>query len=160
PMTLSRSAIERVTEDFRRTGEQAGIFDRARLIAGRGFMGVNGGTDRSDAQLIAFLNQYIATRLQPAEIDPDVWLPVVIRDVDEASRKLADVATAKYSYAQLDDFTDLIGRTLLGVSQTSRFERKGVISQAIYLEYSQERLAAYGLQLSNLAQIVNARNIT
>ena len=34
---------------------------------------------------------------------------------------------AKYSYAELDNFTDLIGRTLLGVPQASRVERKGVL---------------------------------
>src|SRR5262249_46518759 len=55
---------------------------------------------------------------------------------------------------------DLIGRTLLGVPEASRFERRGVISQAIYLEFSQERLAAYGLQVSDLSRILNARNIT
>ncbi len=67
---------------------------------------------------------------------------------------------SKYSYAQLDDYTDLIGRTLLGVTQTSRVERKGVLPQAVYLDYSQQRLAAYGFQAGDLSRILNARNIT
>ena len=103
---------------------------------------------------------YIATRLQSSEFDPDVSPPVIIRDVSETRAKLASVAGSKYSYAQLDDFTDLIGRTLLGVPQTSRVERKGVLPQAIYLDYSQERLAAYGFQAGDLSRILNARNIT
>ena len=123
-------------------------------------MGVDGGTTSDDAPIAAFLTRYITTRLQPSEIDPDVWLPVLIRDPSDTASKLAGVATAKYSYAQLEEYTDLIGRTLLGVPETSRFERKGVISQAIYLEYSQERLASYGLEVSDLSKILNARNIT
>ena len=86
--------------------------------------------------------------------------PVIIRDVSETRAKLASVAGSKYSYAQLDDFTDLISRTLLGVTQTSRVERKGVLPQAVYLDYSQERLASYGFQAGDLSRLLNARNIT
>ena len=60
----------------------------------------------------------------------------------------------------MDDFTDLIGRALLGAPETSRVERKGVLPQAVYLDYSQERLASYGLQPADLSRILNARNIT
>jgi multidrug efflux pump subunit AcrB len=98
--------------------------------------------------------------LQPAEIDPDVWRPIIIRDTGEVQARLSAVAGAKYTYAQLDEFTDLIGRTLLGVPQTSRFERRGVLPQAVYLDYSQERLAAYGLRPADLGRVLNARNIT
>ena len=160
PLSLSQSSLERTTENFRETAEQAGILVHSRLVKGHGFLGVDGGTTKDDGALLAFLNQYISTRLQPSEFDPDVWLPVVIRDPEETAGKLATVATDKYSYADLEEYTDLIGRTLLGVPQASRFERKGVLPQAIYLEYSQERLAAYGLQISDLSRILNARNIT
>ena len=159
-MSLSQSSLRRVTEDFQEAAEQAGILDHSRLIGGPGFLGVDGGTSADDATLGAYLTRFITTHLQPSEIDPDVWLPVVIRDPADTAGRLATVATAKYSYADLEEYTDLIGRTLLGVPQASRVERKGVLSQAIYLEYSQERLAAYGLQVSDLSRILNARNIT
>src|SRR5690348_10935452 len=160
PLSLSQSSLERTTENFREAAEQAGVLERSRLVKGHGFLGVDGGTTKDDAALLSFLNQYISTRLQPSEFGPDVWLPVVIRNPDEAAARLAPVATDKYSYADLEEYTDLIGRTLLGVPQASRFERKGVLPQAIYLEYSQERLAAYGLQVADLSRILNARNIT
>ena len=108
----------------------------------------------------AYVRSFVATRLHESEFDPDVSYPVIIHDASETQQKLATVATAKYTYAQLDDFTDLIGRTLLGAPQTSRVERKGVLPQAVYLDYSQERLASYGLQPSDLSRILNARNIT
>jgi multidrug efflux pump subunit AcrB len=160
PLSLSQAGITEITEDFRRRAEEAGVMEHSTTITGRGFTGVDGGTKYDDAHIAAFLSHYIATRLQASEFDPDVSLPVVIRDLSETRAKLASVAGSKYSYAQLDDFTDLIGRTLLGVTQTSRVERKGVLPQAIYLDYSQERLASYGYQAGDLSRLLNARNIT
>src|SRR5262249_2337706 len=160
PLTLSTTAVSGVTEAFRVSAERAGLLQRSRLLTGRGFMGVEAETRFDDAHIESYLKQFIATRLQESEFDPDVSSPVIIHDVAETRQKLATVATAKYTYAQLDDFTDLVGRTLLGAPQTSRVERKGVLPQAIYLEYSQERLASYGLQVSDLSRILLARNIT
>jgi multidrug efflux pump subunit AcrB len=85
---------------------------------------------------------------------------VIIRDVKGTRAKLAAAGGLKYSYAQLDNFTDLISRSLLGVAQTSRVERRGVLPQAVYIEYSQERLASYGLQTADLGRVLLARNIT
>jgi len=160
PLSLSRVTIEQITEDFRRQAEAAGILERSDLVSGVGFIGADGGSTYADFQIYAFLKNYIETHLQAAEIDPDVWQPVIIHDLSTTEQKLASVAASKYTYAQLDNYTDLIGRTLLGVTQTSRVERKGVLPQQIYLDYSQDRLAAYGLQPSNLSDVLNARNIT
>jgi multidrug efflux pump subunit AcrB len=160
PLSLSQAGITEVTEDFRHSAEEAGVLEHSRLITGRGFTGVDAATKYDDSKIAEFLAHYIATRLQSSEFDPDVSPPVIIRDISETRAKLASVAGSKYSYAQLDNFTDLIGRTLLGVAQTSRVERKGVLPQAIYLDYSQQRLAAYGFQAGDLSNILNSRNIT
>jgi multidrug efflux pump subunit AcrB len=160
PLSLSQAGITEITEDFRRQAEAAGVLQYSQIITGRGFIGVDGATKYDDARIAEFLAHYIDTRLQSSEFDPDVSPPVIIRDISETRAKLASVAGSKYSYAQLDYFTDLIGRTLLGVTQTSRVERKGVLPQAIYLDYSQQRLAAYGFQAGDLSRILNARNIT
>ncbi|MBX7187755.1 MAG: efflux RND transporter permease subunit [Vicinamibacteria bacterium] len=160
PLSLSEAAVAEVTEDFRRRAEDARMLEGARVITGRGFSGVNGGTSYDDARLLEFLKRYIDTRLQASEFDPDVSPPVIIRDVSETRARLATAAGSKYSYAQLDNFTDLISRALLGVPETSRAERKGVLPQAVYLDYSQERMAAYGFQEGDLGRLLNARNIT
>jgi multidrug efflux pump subunit AcrB len=160
PLALSQAGVEQITEEFRRGAEAAGLLDKARVIRGRGFIGVDGGSKYDDARIGQFLGQFITTRIQPGEIDPDVWYPVIIRNPDDTAARLDTVKGWKYSYAELDNFTDLIGRTLLGVPQASRIEKKGVRQQAIYLNYSQERLASYGLQPSNLARVLNAQNIT
>jgi len=159
PLTLSKVVVEQITEDFRQRAEAAGLLHHTALISGTGFTGVNGDTGYDDGKINAFLQNYIATRLPPGEIDPDVWPPVLIRDPESTAAQLASVAAAKYSYAQLDNYTDLIARTLLGVAQTSRVDRVGILPQQITLSYSQERLASYGLQPGNLSSILGARNI-
>jgi multidrug efflux pump subunit AcrB len=160
PLTLSKTGVTEATEAFRLSAQRAGVLRRSRLITGRGFMAVDGETDLNDQRLEAYVTRFASTRLHASEFDPDVSAPVIIHDALETRQKLAAIATSKYTYAQLDDFTDLIGRTLLGAPQTSKVERKGVLPRAVYLDYSQERLASYGLQPADLSRLLNARNIT
>jgi multidrug efflux pump subunit AcrB len=46
-----------------------------------------------------------------------------------------------------------------GRSRDVEVERRGVQQQTIYLEFSQDRLAAYGLQPADLGKLIQARNI-
>ena len=77
------------------------------------------------------------------------------------------MAGEKYSYREMDDFSDLMEKALLGTERTTdgpplvaKVVRSGVLSEKIYLLYSQERLAAYGIKPENLQNILSARNIT
>ena len=95
-----------------------------------------------------------------SEIHPDSWQPVFVRDPQETETKLAAVAGDKYSYRELDDYTALIQRTLQGTPEVSKVDRSGVLAERIYLDYSQQRLAEYGIQPSGLRQVLSTRNIT
>lgn len=160
PLSLSQIVMTRITEFFRRSAERDRVFENARLVSGRGFIGVDGMSALDDPRIEAYVKGFIAAHLQESEFEPDVLGPLIIRDLADTRTRLSKVAGAKYSYAQLDNYTDLIGRTLLGVPQTSRVERKGVLPQAVYLDYSQERLASYGFQVTDLNRVLQARNIT
>jgi len=70
----------------------------------------------------------------------------VIRDPNETRPKLAAVAGDKYSYREMDDFTDLIEKTLKSVPQASKVSRAGILPEKVFLLYSQERIASYGLK--------------
>jgi multidrug efflux pump subunit AcrB len=74
--------------------------------------------------------------------------------------KLVAVAGDKYSYRELDDFTDLITRSLKGLSVVSKVQRSGLLDERIFLEYSQERIASYGVSPTALRNALSARNIT
>lgn len=77
-----------------------------------------------------------------------------------ASPKLPGGAQDKYSPRELDDFTQVIEKTLKADPIVAKVERTGVQRQTITLSYSQQRLAALNVPLANLAQALQARNIT
>jgi multidrug efflux pump subunit AcrB len=100
-------------------------------------------------------------------IHPDAWPAFVVRAPSEISAQLKRVAGEKYSYRELDDFTDDIAKALLATARTAdgpplvaKVTRTGILNEKIYLLYSQERLASYGLKPSSLQNLLNARNIT
>ena len=144
---------------FELQAEQEGIIRAAQVILGSGFIAVDGVSTADDASISGFIQTFFQTQLQRSELHPDAWEPIVIRDPQETPVRLAKVAGDKYSYADLDDFSDLIARTVQGAPETSKVERRGLLPQVVYLEYSQDRLAAYGLQPAALGSVLRARNI-
>ena len=131
-----------------------------RRFDGPGFVGADVATELDDEALVRGVRQLIDENLLPSELPPDVWAPVLVRDPKDTEARMQAVAGDKYTYRDLDRFTDLIKRALQTVPQVSKITRAGLLPEQIYLEYSQERLASYGLQLSKLSDILRARNIT
>ena len=117
-------------------------------------------TDFDEEALLGSAQRFIRERLRTSELHPDSWGAAVIRNPQEAKAKLTEVAGDKYTYRQLDDFTDLIARTFQTIPLVSKVTRSGVWEERIYLEYSQERLASYGIPVLSLGGILSARNIT
>ena len=81
--------------------------------------------------------------------------------------KLASVAGEKYSYRELDDFTDTMEKALLATGRkdvgsplVAKVSRSGVLQERVYLVYSQERLASYGIKTGALSDVLRARNLT
>ena len=91
---------------------------------------------------------------------PDAWQPFTVRDPGQIEARLAAAAGDKYSYRELKDYTDLMKRTLLAVPVVAKVDVAGVLPEQVYLEYSQERLASYGIKTGSLSDILEARNIT
>lgn len=160
PLSVSAGLVrDAFTSVIRNAAENKAVTD-PHFFEGSGFLGVDVTSKLSDEQLRSFGDRWAAENLHRSEIHPDAWKPVFIRDPAETDAKLAAIAGDKYSYRDLDDYTDLIGRTLQGAPEVAKIDRKGVLPEQIYLDYSQERLASYGLQPSNLKDILGARNIT
>jgi multidrug efflux pump subunit AcrB len=160
PTSLSPDSVRRIGEEFRRTAEKRNCLHDAILISGNGFMGVDGESGWSDEQIAGFVSDFAANGIPPSSAEPDVWPPIIVRDPARVFPDLSAQAGPKYTYAQLEDFTDLLARSLQGVPQTSRVEKSGVLPRQVTLEYSQERLAAYGLKPADLPRFLAARNIT
>jgi multidrug efflux pump subunit AcrB len=130
-----------------------------RMFSGAGFTGVDLGTDRSTADLRAALKKFATQNLQTDEFHPDAWKPAIIEDPSTTTAALQAVAGDKYTYRDLDDFTDTLQRSLKTLSIVSKVERSGVLSENVFLNFSQGRLAQYKLKPSDLPLILAARNL-
>jgi multidrug efflux pump subunit AcrB len=167
PVSINPRLVHPPLEQMATFAEKAGLARDLRLIDGPGFLAVDGATEASDARIVAFLERFIRENLRASEIHPDVWEPVLIREPGETAAALAQRPGDKYSYREMDHFTKRIERTLLGVSVAldktpivTKVSRSGVLEEQVYLEYSQERLASYGGNVSKLPDILKARNIS
>jgi len=159
PDSVSPTVVASATAVFARRALEAGVLDGATQIRGTGFIGLDATTRQDDASIQAFIAEFFANQLQRSELHPDAWSPIIVHDPADTRARLSEVAGDKYTYGQLDDFSDLIARTVQGAPETSKVERRGVLPQVVYLEFAQDRLAAYGLQPADLGRLIQARNI-
>jgi multidrug efflux pump subunit AcrB len=160
PTSLNAKVIRLGLEMFVRFLREKGYAADVRPIEGAGFVAVDGVSPADESTLLGHLNEFVQVHLRESEFHPDTWPPVVIRDPAEAEAKLAATAGDKYTYRELDDFTDLIQKTIQTIPLVSKVSRSGVLEERVFLFYSQERLASYGLQPANLPNVLRARNIT
>jgi multidrug efflux pump subunit AcrB len=160
PSSVAPAAVENPLTIFAQQAVQDGVARDVRRVSVGSCSGADFSTSLSDEELRAYAQRFVETRLREYDIHPDAWGPIIVRDTESTQRALAEVASDRYSYRQLDDFTDLIQRTLQRIPLVSKVDRAGVLSEQIYLEYSVERLASYDLQPWKLRDVLAARNVT
>ena len=160
PDSAPADAVERMVRLFVQAAEAQQLLSKMELLHGPGFVVADGYTDRDDATIVAYGKTFVQSRFHESEIHPDAWPPILVHDASQTGPALAANRGNKYTYHELENFTDLLSRALQGAPEVSRVDSAGVLPERIYLDYSQERLASYGLQPSNLKGLLNARNIT
>jgi multidrug efflux pump subunit AcrB len=138
---------------------ELGLAGDPRLVDTSGFVGVDVATDLSAAEGLDRARRFMADELAFGERHPDVWEPFVIGDLDEIPGKLRAVAGSRYSYKQLDDLTRTIKDHLQGVPEVSKVERSAVLGEQVTLDFSQEKLASYGIPVTRIAEVLAARNV-
>ncbi len=127
-------------------------------LDGPDFIGLDLPGEVDDKTILVAVREFIEERLQATGFQVDIRQPVVIRNTSETAERLRAVASDRYSYRELDDFTDLITRTLQTVPMVSKVARYGILKESVFIEYSQERLASYGIQPSKLGELLRSRN--
>src|SRR6201996_942316 len=160
PISVSPNLVRDAFVAVLQAGSQNKYVSDPHFFSGSGFIGADVSSLLSDDELRTLGNRLMIEKLHQSEIHPDSWPAAFIRDPADTEARLAAVAGDKYSYRELDDFTDLMGRTLQGAPEVAKIDRKGVLPEQIFLDYSQQRLAEYGMTPSNLKDILGARNIT
>jgi multidrug efflux pump subunit AcrB len=160
PSALAPRIVRPNFERFGTYAGQEGALAGTKYFEGPGFVGLDAASSWDDARLLALGQRFIHERLRASELHPDTWQPLIVRDLDHIEAQLAAAAGDKYTHRELKDYTDLIKRTLLAVPVVAKVQTAGVLPERIYLDYSQERLASYGIRTSKLSDILEARNIT
>lgn len=160
PRAVDLAAVRPVVAYFARTLAARPDAGTVRQIIGPGFVGIDTSLPGDDEAIRAMMRQFVSRNLGDLRFHPDAWQAALVRDPAGTLDALKQVRGDKYSYAQLDDFADLVSRTLETVPLVSKIDTSGDVDQRVWLEYSQERLASYGLQPDNLSGVLSARNTT
>ena len=153
--------------EFTEYVRQRGTARDIRVFHGPGFVGIDAQTAADDETILRAVGDFLRDRYRAVVFHPDAWPPFLVHDLSEIRRKLAAVAGEEYSYRELDDFTDAMEKALLATARSAdgpplvaKVTRSGVLPEKVYLFYSQDRLASYGLRPENLPNLLQARNIT
>jgi multidrug efflux pump subunit AcrB len=160
PSSVPVDQAQRPFALFAAQAQRDGIARDIRRLSVGSCSGVDFATTSNDAGLRDYCRQFVDRRLLAHDFHPDAWGPILVRDPASAKDGIAEAVSHRYSYRQLDDFTDLIQRTLQRVPQVAKVERRGVLPEQIYLDYSHDRLASLGLQVSKIKDVLGARNVT
>jgi multidrug efflux pump subunit AcrB len=160
PPSLTQRQRQWARDELARQIGSQGLTGKPIPLDGQDFIGLDLPGEVDDETILTSARAFIEERLQATGFQVDIRQPVVIRETNEIAVRLRTVAGDRYSYRELDDFTDLIARTLQTVPLVSKVTRSGVLKESVFIEYSQERLASYGIQPSRLAQLLRSRNVT
>ncbi|MAZ04706.1 MAG: multidrug transporter AcrB, partial [Sneathiella sp.] len=110
-------------------------------LNGAGFIGLDFSTTLTDSELTAELNAFLKEKLAQVSFHEDAWPAIVIDDPAQTEAKLLASPGGKYSYRELDNFTNLIIRNLQTIPLVTVVNSSGVVDERIYMEYSQDLLA-------------------
>src|SRR5262249_51467439 len=105
-----------------------GVIRDARVLVGGGFVGVDVASDKADDAVLDYANRFTQERLRTSEFHPDSWPAVVIRNPADTAARLMASAGDKYTYRELDDYTDLLVRALKTLPIVSKVARTGLLS--------------------------------
>ena len=159
PQSIDSAEVEQIMAFAAQSLLSQHLISDMRLFSGDGFTGVDAATSLTASDLQAALTKLVRDKLQADEFHPDGWKPAIIGDPARAATALQAVAGDKYTYRDLDDFTDTIQRSLKTMPIVSKVDRSGVLSENVFLNFSQERLAEYKLKPADLPTILAARNL-
>jgi multidrug efflux pump len=159
PKSIDSAVVERKLSWVAQDMAAQHLCADVRVFSGAGFTGVDLATNFSTPDLQSALKKFVNQNLQADEFHPDAWQPAIIDDPSGTATALHAAAGDKYTYRELDDFTDTIQRSLKTLPIVSKVERSGVLSEDIFLNFSQERLAQYKLKPADLSNILAARNL-
>ena len=103
-----RQAFDRLLSQ----GDAEKVFHDAHIVEGEDYIAVDFATTDDDKSIMSFVHRFVEENIKVAEIHPDAWQPMVVRDPDKTLEVMQAVAGDKYSYRDLDNYTEAIEEIL------------------------------------------------
>lgn len=128
------------------------------MLQGPGFLGLDFTSSASKNEINQKFHSFLETKLAQISFHEDAWPTVIIEDPSKTNDLLQANPGDKYSYRDLDNYSNLITRTLQTIPLVTSVNSSGVLDERIYLEYSQDLLASYGLAPNDINGAIAARN--
>ena len=158
PRAGDAGSLEPLLAALARRLEASGVGSDARVLAEPGFAAIDFQTTATPDDVLADALAVARDEFEILAYHPDAWQPVAVGDLAELASKLDSVRGARFTYRELDDFTDLVSRQIQGAPQVSKVLRSGVIPERVEFEFSQDDLAAVGVSPQQIAQTLAARD--
>lgn len=160
PPGVPQAQVERKLALFERHLATNTMVSDVRTGSEPGVVVVDVATKTSPVEFRDLIMRFAHEGIRHSELNPDLWSPIIVADPAQTEELISSQAGDKFTYRDLESFTDTITRTLLGVPEVAKVTRWGVRQESLFLEYSQERLASYGVQPWRIRDALAGRNIT
>jgi len=154
------SFLREAAELLRAQIENQGVGSGLQITEGQSFVAIGLSTAQPPNEFTRAIQRLWELMPQRADVHPDVWDPIVIAPDVRVEEALHRHAGPKYSYQELDDFTDRIEKAIKVAPEASRVTRVGLLEEQIEIQASQNRLAAFGVPPPALPGILQNRNTT
>ena len=159
PPTANQQLIEERARVLANDLGTSGALQDQRFFSSAQFVIVDGESRGTPQQLLQRVQEIARDHFQTDEIDPDIWSPVVVHDVSKINDEFMKVAPDKYTYRELNDWSDELAKSLKTVDYVSRTQRTGNIDEDVYLNYSQDKMAKLGISPQSVMQAFSQRNL-
>lgn len=157
PDGVDPARVAAAAAQYASRGQATGAFEDGAILAGARFVAIDF-SPREEAKLAELDAAFLREVVGPEQPHPDVWGPVRVGPLSSLEARLAEVAPDKYSYRELDEAARLARDELARIPGVGRVELHGVVPERVLLFFSQERLAALGVNPRQIALALKSRN--
>ncbi len=138
--SMTAASLAHVTEQMAHWLHEKNLLTGERPLSGSAFTGFDAVTTQTPAVLKAAVAQLMQQRLPASELHADVWSPIVVSSAAEVEPALQEAAGTKYSYRELDHYTEDIEKALKTLPAVARVTRSGIIPEQVRLTYTEDRV--------------------
>lgn len=159
PASVEIQRLRPVTERIGSLLERDGAIKNLDTWLASGMIALDVESSLTEAQLTERVTTAMLAIVPEGERHPDLYQPFVVDNLASVAPAFAQSVGPRYSFRELDDFTDTLQRRLQRVALVSKVARVGLQSEQFTLDYSQEKLGQAGVGLDVVATALAAQNV-